>query len=62
MEAKFYEQLVERLGLKDLPAQHDRNGWPVLRQAFRKTFKAKTRDEWCSVFEGSDACFALNVL
>jgi alpha-methylacyl-CoA racemase len=21
-------------------------------------FRSKTRDEWCTVFEGSDACFA----
>jgi alpha-methylacyl-CoA racemase len=26
--------------------------------AFAKAFKARTRDEWCKVFEGSDACFA----
>jgi alpha-methylacyl-CoA racemase len=29
-----------------------------MREIFRKTFKAKTRDEWSEVFEGSDACFA----
>jgi alpha-methylacyl-CoA racemase len=29
-----------------------------MREILRKTFKAKTREEWCKVFEGSDACFA----
>ena len=29
-----------------------------MRALFAKTFKTKTRDEWCKVFEGSDACFA----
>ena len=29
-----------------------------MRAAFSKIFKAKTRDEWCRAFEGSDACFA----
>ncbi len=58
IEARFYEELVKRLGLNGLPAQHDRARWPEMREAFCKTFKAKTREEWCSVFEGSDACFA----
>src|SRR2546423_706450 len=46
-----------RLALPALP-QHDRAGWPEMREQFAKTFKTKTRDEWCKVFEGSDACFA----
>jgi alpha-methylacyl-CoA racemase len=58
IETKFYEELLSRLSLTGLPAQHDRARWPELREAFRNTFKAKTRDEWCRVFEGSDACFA----
>jgi len=29
-----------------------------MRQRFAETFKSKTRDEWCRVFEGADACFA----
>ena len=60
IEAKFYEDLVSRLRLavQDLPGQHERARWPELRQTFQKAFKAKTRDEWCKVFEGSDACFA----
>jgi alpha-methylacyl-CoA racemase len=58
IEAKFYEELLSRLEWKDVPAQHDRSRWPQMRELFRKTFRAKTRDEWCKVFEGSDACFA----
>ena len=58
IEAKFYQELVSRLGLQDLPGQNDRSRWPELREVFRRTFKAKTREEWCKVFEGSDACFA----
>ena len=38
--------------------QHDRARWPRDAALFAKTFKSKTRDEWCKVFEGSDACFA----
>ena len=60
IEAKFYEDLLLRLGLqrKDLPKQMDRKGWPALRKMFSEKFCEKTRDEWCTVFEGSDACFA----
>ena len=60
IEARFYDELIERLGLKGepLPAQHDRARWPELRAALAKRFKSKTRDEWCVAFEGSDACFA----
>ncbi|MEO8144306.1 MAG: CaiB/BaiF CoA-transferase family protein, partial [Betaproteobacteria bacterium] len=60
IEPKFYEELLSRLSLngQDLPAQHDRKGWPALRTLFAGKFREKTRDEWCEVFDGSDACFA----
>jgi alpha-methylacyl-CoA racemase len=60
IEAKFYAELLERLGLagEALPAQHDRAGWPVLRARFAEVFRSRSRDEWVKVFEGSDACFA----
>ncbi len=60
IEAKFYDELLARLKLdpKALPGQHDRAGWPTLRKTFSEKFREKTREEWCAVFEGSDACFA----
>ena len=58
IEARFFEELTSRLGLKDVPAQHDRKRWPEMHALFARTFKSKTREEWCKVFEGSDACFA----
>jgi alpha-methylacyl-CoA racemase len=60
IEPKFYRELLERLGLAEtpLPEQQDRAGWPELRTVFTRTFASRTRDEWCTVFEGSDACFA----
>ena len=36
----------------------DRATWPQMQQAFAEVFRSKTRDEWCAVLEGSDACFA----
>jgi alpha-methylacyl-CoA racemase len=60
IEGRFYADLLVRLGIagENLPGQHDRAGWPKLRERFAMAFKTKTRDEWCTAFEGSDACFA----
>ncbi|WP_250479158.1 MULTISPECIES: CaiB/BaiF CoA-transferase family protein [unclassified Caballeronia] len=60
VEARFYAELLQKLGLADvgLPAQHDRAGWPVLKARFTAAFAERTRDEWCRVFDGSDACVA----
>jgi alpha-methylacyl-CoA racemase len=60
LEPQFYTALLLGLGLTDagLPAQHDRAGWPVLRERFAATFAARSRDEWAAVFAGTDACVA----
>jgi len=58
IEARFFDDLVQRLKIENPPAQHDRARWPEMRRRFSETFKTKTREEWCKVFEGSDACFA----
>jgi alpha-methylacyl-CoA racemase len=57
IETRFYEELLQKLGVPDL-GQHDRRAWPQMKAQFEKVFRSKTRDEWCKVFEGSDACFA----
>jgi alpha-methylacyl-CoA racemase len=60
IETKFYAELLERLGLagETLPKQHDKKRWPELRARFAEIFRGKTRDEWCALLEGTDACFA----
>jgi alpha-methylacyl-CoA racemase len=60
IEAKFYAELLKRSGLEgqEMPRQMDRNAWPDLKEKFAALFKAKTRDEWCKIMEGSDICFA----
>jgi alpha-methylacyl-CoA racemase len=60
LEPQFYAELLARLGLdgEDLPAQLDRDGWPVLRARFTEVFGKRTRDEWAGIFAGSDACVA----
>nr|BAA11368.1 nuclease O [Aspergillus oryzae] len=37
-------------------SRDDRENWPVLRAAFAKRFKEKTRAEWESIFDGTDRC------
>ena len=57
IESRFYDDLLSRLKLGALP-QNDRSRWPELKTILADKFRTKTRDEWCRVFEGSDACFA----
>ena len=61
IEAKFYDLLLEKTGLKgdeNLPDQFDQSQWPAMSERLAAVFKTKTRDEWCEVMEGSDVCFA----
>jgi alpha-methylacyl-CoA racemase len=60
IEPHFYALLLETMGLagEDLPAQWDRARWPELRERFAEVFHSRTRDEWCELLEGTDACFA----
>ncbi len=60
IEAKFYAELLQRLGLEDeaLADQMDREHWPVLTERLAKLFRTKTRQEWCDILEGTDVCFA----
>ena len=60
IEPQFYAELLAKLGLdgENLPDQNDPAGWPVLRERFSALFRTRTRDAWCEILEGSDACFA----
>jgi len=64
IEIHFYEELVQRLGISDkvgeidYAVQFDKQKWQELRPVFAQRIKEKTRDEWCEIFAGSDACFA----
>ena len=60
IEPQFYAELLEKTGLagEDLPRQMSRSHWPTMKERFEALFKQKTRDEWCELLEGSDACFA----
>src|ERR1044072_2234282 len=60
IEPQFYGELLRLTGLdgEELPAQKDRTQWPGLQERMAGIFKQKTRDEWCSIMEGTDVCFA----
>lgn len=61
LEPKFYRELRDKLGLGDDPQfdkPYDASKWPQLRERFATLFAAQSRDEWCALLEGTDACFA----
>jgi alpha-methylacyl-CoA racemase len=39
-------------------AQMDEMRWPELKARFAALFATRSRDEWCALLEGTDACFA----
>lgn len=59
LEPQFYAQLLALLELDpaEFP-QGDRSRWGEMKQRFAEVFASRTRDEWCSLFEGTDVCFA----
>ncbi len=60
IEPKFYQQLLELIGIEPsaLAEQMNRDQWVFNQQALSEVFQTKTRDEWCQILEGTDACFA----
>ena len=60
IEPQFYAELLKLSGLdvEKLPAQMDRSQWPAMKQRIGALVKARSRDEWCRIMEGSDVCFA----
>lgn len=60
IERRFFESLIDTLGIDDikLSDQYARHKWPQQIEQFENIFIGKTRDEWCELLEGTDACFA----
>ena len=60
VEPKFYAELLDRIGLDpgDAPHSADRADWPESKARLAALFRTRTRDEWCEILEGTDACFA----
>jgi alpha-methylacyl-CoA racemase len=62
LEPKFSKELLDRLGVAaddELRGRlYDTAAWPELRARLAALFRTRTRDEWCALLEGTDACFA----
>jgi len=55
LEPQFYNILQDKLNVSDdeLPQFDD---FDEMKEKLAKIFSMKTRDEWCSIFDGTDAC------
>jgi alpha-methylacyl-CoA racemase len=60
IEPQFYAKLLALAGIDDpaFTAQMDTRQWPDLSSRFAAVFKTRTREAWCALMEGTDACFA----
>jgi alpha-methylacyl-CoA racemase len=60
IEPQFYSELLKRIGLDEssLQPQMNARAWPDLKTKIAATIESKTRDEWCRILEGTDACVA----
>lgn len=60
IEPQFYERLLQLCAIDD-PAFHhqmDARRWPELKSRLAEIFKTRTRDQWCELLAGTEACFA----
>lgn len=60
LEPQFFALLREKAGLADevFENQYNRAQWPEMRARLAEVLRGRTRDEWCELMEGTDACFA----
>jgi len=58
LETPFWNEFVKRLGISpdSLPDRDDPATWPEGKQRLAEVFRSRSRDEWATVFDGSDAC------
>jgi alpha-methylacyl-CoA racemase len=60
IEPQFYAALLKGLGLDPatMPNQNSRTHWEETAKKFTDIFASRTRDQWCAIFDGTDACVA----
>ena len=60
LEPQFYAEFLERIGSPSglIDRQNDASLWDERSETLSALFATRTRDEWCAVLEGTDACFA----
>lgn len=55
LEPQFYSKLLHGLGLSDEEVPQMENS-EAHRELFTKKFRERTQQEWCEIFDGTDAC------
>ena len=60
IEPRFYALLMKLCGIAeaDIPGQAGPEGWAGGKDKLQGIFEQKTRAQWCSLLEGTDACVA----
>ena len=60
IEPQFYALLLELCEIDDpeFAKQNDKQHWASLRGKLEALFMTRTRDQWCTLLEGTDVCFA----
>jgi alpha-methylacyl-CoA racemase len=60
LEPQFYAELLVKITAPDTfrERQNEVDTWSERITGFAELFKAKGRDEWCKILEGTDVCFA----
>ena len=59
LEQRFFETLLERLGLSQYASCRDRTEtWSELREVLERRFASRDQAHWIRLFAGSDACVA----
>jgi alpha-methylacyl-CoA racemase len=60
IEPAFYALLLEKIGAPEALStnREDSQDWPKRIDTLSGIFRTRSRDQWCEILEGSDACFA----
>ncbi|MPZ44337.1 MAG: CoA transferase [Betaproteobacteria bacterium] len=60
IEGRFHDELLRRIDIapEEIGDQRDPTRWERARATFTRVFRTRTRQQWCELLEGSDACFA----
>jgi len=60
IEGRFRSEFYACAGIDEaaLPDARDKANWPAIRKIVAARIAGKTQAEWCSLLEGTDACFA----
>lgn len=60
LEPQFYELFLTLMKIDSevFRQRDDRANWPLLKKELEARFATLARDEWCTLLEGTDVCFA----